>query len=39
VLDDTAPEGATAADGLAALEVIEAIERSVATGSPADVGG
>jgi predicted dehydrogenase len=39
VLDDTPPEGATAADGLAALEVIEAIERSVATGSPADVGG
>ena len=37
MLDGTPPEGATAADGLAALQVMEAIERSVATGAPADV--
>jgi predicted dehydrogenase len=37
VLDGTPPEGATAADGLAALQVMEAIERSVATGAPAGV--
>jgi predicted dehydrogenase len=34
VLDGTPPEGATAADGLAALRVMEAIERSVETGAP-----
>jgi predicted dehydrogenase len=39
VLDGSPPEGATAADGLAALQVMEAIERSVATGAPADVAG
>jgi predicted dehydrogenase len=38
VLDGTPVEGATAADGLAALEVMEAIEQSVATGAPVDVG-
>jgi predicted dehydrogenase len=39
VLDGTPPEGATAADGLAALQVMEAIERSVATAAPVDAGG
>jgi predicted dehydrogenase len=39
VLDGAPPTGATAADGLAALQVMEAIERSVATGGPVDVGG
>jgi predicted dehydrogenase len=38
VLDGTPPTGATAADGLAALQVMEAIERSVDTGAPVDVG-
>jgi predicted dehydrogenase len=37
VLEGAPQEGATAADGLAALRVIEAIERSVATGERVDV--
>jgi predicted dehydrogenase len=37
ILDGAPQQGASAADGLAALRVIEAIERSVATGAPAPV--
>jgi predicted dehydrogenase len=37
VLDGAPPAGATAADGLAALEVMEAIERSTETGAPVEV--
>jgi predicted dehydrogenase len=37
ILDGTAQEGATARDGLAALEVMDAIDRSLATGRATDV--
>jgi predicted dehydrogenase len=37
VLDGAPQQGATAADGLAALQVMDAIERSVATGAAVDV--
>jgi predicted dehydrogenase len=39
ILDGEPQQGATAADGLAALRVIEAIEQSVASGDPVDVAG
>jgi predicted dehydrogenase len=39
ILDGEPQQGATAADGLAALRVIEAIEQSVALGGPVDVAG
>ncbi|HSD77270.1 MAG TPA: hypothetical protein VLA98_07680, partial [Solirubrobacteraceae bacterium] len=38
ILDGVAQQGATAADGLAAMRVMAAIERSVADGVPMDVG-
>jgi predicted dehydrogenase len=37
ILDGAPQEGATAADGLAALQVMDAIERSLATGTATDV--
>jgi predicted dehydrogenase len=39
ILDGAPQQGASAADGLAAVRVIEAIERSLATGAPAHVEG